>query len=182
MKSHRPPETEPWGTGAPLETKDHSVDDPIITIGTLANKVGLSVSTLRNYESVGLIIPHRTDSGHRLYSLEDVDRVRNIQHLVKDLGLNVEGIRRMQALLPCWDLIHCQEETRNSCPAFLDIERPCWTIRGLPCAPKGNECRRCIVYRFGSQCTEFIKRLLYDQYHSPDASAAINELMKLKRR
>jgi MerR family transcriptional regulator/heat shock protein HspR len=164
-----------------VESTEYTTDEPIITIGTLAAKVGLSVSTLRNYENEGLIIPHRTESGHRLYSLEDVERVQNIQNLVKNLGLNIEGIRRMQALLPCWDLFHCDDATRNQCTAFLTVEKPCWTIKGLPCAPKGNECRRCVVYRFGSRCTEDIKRLLYDQYHSPDAGAAIRELLKRKR-
>ncbi|MHC4780099.1 MAG: MerR family transcriptional regulator [Planctomycetota bacterium] len=161
---------------------EFSPSDPIISIGTLAEKVGLSVSTLRNYESEGLIIPHRTDTGRRLYSMEDVTRVQNIQHMVKDLGLNIEGIRRMQALLPCWDLFRCDEETRDACPAFVSLEKPCWMIKGLPCAPQGNECRKCIVYRFGSQCTEDIKHLIYGQYHSPDAGAAIQELMQRKRR
>jgi MerR family transcriptional regulator/heat shock protein HspR len=165
-----------------MSSPDFSPSDPIIGIGTLAEKVNLSVSTLRNYESEGLIIPHRTGSGRRLYSMEDVARVQNIQHMVKNLGLNIEGIRRMQALLPCWDLFRCAEETRDACPAFVNLERPCWMIKGLPCAPQGNECRKCIVYRFGSQCTEDIKRLIYDQYHSPDAGAAIQELMRRKRR
>ena len=75
------------------------IDDPVISIGVLAQRVGLSVSAVRKYENEGLIIAHRTDSGHRLFSLEDIKRVRNIQHMIQDLGLNIEGIRRMQALL-----------------------------------------------------------------------------------
>ena len=42
--------------------------DPVIPIGTLAEKVGLSVSAVRKYEKDGLIIAHRTSSGHRLFS------------------------------------------------------------------------------------------------------------------
>ncbi|MHC4661699.1 MAG: MerR family transcriptional regulator [Planctomycetota bacterium] len=161
---------------------EYDIEDPLISIGTLAKKVGLSVSTVRHYESEGLIIPHRDESGRRLFSLEDVTRVQNIQHLIQDLGLNIEGIRRIQALLPCWDLFHCKKKTRDKCPAFLKRAKPCWTIKGLACSPQGNECRKCIVYRFGSQCTEDIKRLLYDQYHSPDAGTAIMELMQRKRK
>ena len=160
---------------------EFNTDEPVISIGTLAKKVNLSVSTLRHYESQGLIIPHRDESGRRLYSLEDSKRLENIQHLLQDVGLNIEGIRRMQALIPCWDLLPCNGKTRNQCPAFQDITCPCWMIKGLPCSPKGNECRKCIVYRFGSQCTEDIKRLMYDQYHSPNASEAIKELMKRKQ-
>ncbi|MHC4350973.1 MAG: MerR family transcriptional regulator, partial [Planctomycetota bacterium] len=127
------------------------------------------------------IIAHRTDSGHRLFSYEDIGRVQNIQHLIQDLGLNTEGIRRMQALLPCWDLLPCSEETRRSCPAYQDTTRPCWTIKGLDCVAQGNECRQCVVYRFGSLCTEDIKRLLHDGNDAPDACAAMKQLMQRKR-
>ena len=85
----------------------HEVEDPLISIGVLAQKVGLSVSAVRKYENEGLIIAHRTPSGHRLFSHEDISRVRNVQHLIQDLRLNIEGIRRMQALLPCWELLPC---------------------------------------------------------------------------
>jgi MerR family transcriptional regulator/heat shock protein HspR len=141
----------------------NDMDDPVISIGVLAQKVGLSVSAVRKYEREGLIIAHRTESGHRLFSHDDISRVRNVQHMIQNLGLNIEGIRRMQALLPCWDLLPCGEETRDRCPAYQDPTRPCWTIHGLDCAPKGTECRQCIVYRLGSLCTQDIKRLLHDK-------------------
>ena len=48
-------------------------DDPVMAIGVLAHKVGLSVSALRKYEREGLLIAHRTESGHRLYSQRDID-------------------------------------------------------------------------------------------------------------
>ena len=63
--------------------------DPVMSIGTLAEKVGLSVSAVRKYENECLIIAHRTPSGHRLFSREDVDRIRNIQRMIQDLGLNI---------------------------------------------------------------------------------------------
>jgi len=157
-------------------------DDPVISIGVLARKVGLSVSAVRKYENECLIIAHRTVSGHRLFSQEDISRVRNIQHMIQDLGLNIEGIRRMQALLPCWDLFPCSEKTRKNCPAYQDETRPCWMTKGLDCAPQGNECRRCVVYRIGSLCTEDIKRLLHDQNDVQHPGAAIKELLDRKRR
>jgi len=159
----------------------YEIDEPVISIGVLARKVGLSVSAVRKYENEGLIIAHRADSGHRLFSHEDIGRVRNIQHMIRDLGLNIEGIRRMQSLLPCWDLLPCPAETHTSCPAYQDNTRPCWTIKGLECAPQGNECRRCVVYRFGSLYTQDIKHLLYGQDDVQDAGAAIRELMQRKR-
>jgi MerR family transcriptional regulator/heat shock protein HspR len=158
------------------------IDEPLISIGVLAQKVGLSVSAVRRYENEGLIIAYRTGSRHRLFSHEDIGRVRNIHHMIQDLGLNVEGIHRIQALLPCWDLLPCSVETREDCPAYRDTTRPCWMIKGCECAPQGNACRRCVVYRFGSLCTEEIKRLVCDQTNSVDSSAAIRELMDRKRR
>jgi hypothetical protein len=102
--------------------------------------------------------------------------------MLQDLGLNIEGIRRMQALLPCWDLLPCPTRTRERCPAYKDNSRPCWMIKGLDCAPQGNECRRCVVYRFGSLCTEQIKSLVHDQTGSQDTSTAIRELTDRRRR
>ena len=166
----------------PDDVVQREIDDPVISIGILAQKVGLSVSAVRKYENEGLIVAHRTASGHRLFSREDISRVKNIHHLIQDVGLNVEGIRRMQALLPCWELLPCTAETPQSCPAYKDNSRPCWMIKGLNCAPQGNECRQCVVYRFGSQCTEEIKSLVHDQTGSLDSSAAIEELLERKRR
>lgn len=159
----------------------HDIEDPVISIGVLAQKVGLSVSAVRKYENEGLIIAHRTASGHRLFSHEDIARVRNVQHMIQDLGLNIEGIHRMQALLPCWDLLPCSAQTRKSCPAYKDNTRPCWMTKGLDCACQGNQCRQCVVYRFGSLCTQDIKRLLHDQNDVQNAGAAIRELLRRLR-
>jgi MerR family transcriptional regulator/heat shock protein HspR len=162
-------------------TAQHNSKEPLISIGVLAQQVGLSVSAVRKYENEGLLIAHRTASGHRLFSHEDISRVRGIQHLIQDLGLNMEGIRRLQALLPCWDLLPCGEETRKTCPAYKDTTRPCWMIKGLDCTRQGNECRVCAVYRFGSLCTEDIKQLLHGQIEVQDAGVAIRELMQRKK-
>jgi len=158
----------------------HEFDDPVIAIGVLAQKTGLSPSALRRYENEGLIISHRTGSGQRLFSHEDVRRVRNIQRMIQELGLNVEGIRRMQALLPCWELHRCSAEIRSRCPAYDASARPCWMTPGLDCSQGGQACRHCLVYRFGSLCTEDIKRLIYQRGDRREAGAVVEELMKLK--
>ena len=54
-------------------------------------------------------------------------------------------------------------------------------IKGLDCAPQGNECRRCVVYRFGSLCMQDIKRLLHGPNGRQDAGAAVKELMRRKK-
>jgi len=164
------------------DRREQNEDDPVMSIGVLAQKVGLSVSAVRKYENEGLIIAHRTDAGHRLFSHEDLHRVRNVQHMLQELKLNLEGIRRLQAMLPCWGLLPCTSASPELCPAYRDHTRPCWTIKGLDCAPQGNECRRCVVYRFGSLCTEEIKTLVYDQDDKRHASEAMRELLHRKKR
>ena len=136
--------------------------DPVISIGTLAKKVGLSVSAIRKYEEEGLIISHRIESGHRLFSYEDVQRLSTIQHLIKNLGFNIEGIRRMQAILPCWDLLPCEKKVRDNCLAFKGSTKPCWMMKDAHCTLRGNECRKCTVYRFGTLYTEKIKELVHN--------------------
>lgn len=154
-----------------------------MSIGTLAEKVGLSGSAIRKYENECLIIAHRTASGHRRFSHEDIDRARSIHHMIQGLGVSIEGIRRLQALLPCWDLLPCTPKKRGRCPAYQDNTRPCWMIRGQDCTSSHvDRCRRCAVYRFGSLCTEEIKGLVYDRNPSRDNSAAIRELIDRRRR
>jgi MerR family transcriptional regulator/heat shock protein HspR len=168
-------------TVAVMEERDTMQSEPVMSIGTIAEKVGLSVSALRKYEAGGLIIPHRTPSGHRLFSMEDIDRIKIIQHLIQNVGLNVEGIRRLQALLPCWEILTCPTDIRDACPSFNDIARPCWMIKGLDCAPKGNECRECMVYRFGAHCVEDVKHLLHGRVDIVSASTRIRELVNREK-
>ncbi|MHC4802618.1 MAG: MerR family transcriptional regulator [Planctomycetota bacterium] len=114
----------------------HGVNDPLISIGVLAQQVGLSVSAVRKYENDGLILAHRTDSGHRLFSYEDIGRVQNIQHLIQDLGLNTEGIRRMQALLPCAG----RSRGSTASPRATNAGSA-WSTGSAHCAPKtSNAC------------------------------------------
>jgi MerR family transcriptional regulator/heat shock protein HspR len=156
---------------------DLNFNDPMISIGTVADKLNVSVSTIRKYEAEGLILPHRTDSGHRLFSLEDIDRIRMIQHLIQERGLNIEGIRRLQALLPCWNILPCTLKKWNTCPAFEDNTKPCWMIKGLDCVKQGNECRKCQVYRFGSLHIEDIKHVVHGEAKDKGISKKINELI-----
>ena len=68
-----------------------------------------SVHTLRMYEREGLIIPFRKTSNQRLYSDQDLERVQCIQRTINEDKINIEGMRRVLALLPCWSIIKCSE-------------------------------------------------------------------------
>jgi MerR family transcriptional regulator, heat shock protein HspR len=61
-------------------------------ISVAAELVGMHPQTLRIYETKGLVRPQRTPGGTRLYSEADVDRLRIIQRLTTELGLNLAGV------------------------------------------------------------------------------------------
>jgi hypothetical protein len=101
--------------------------------------------------------------------------------MIKEIGFNAEGIRRLQALLPCWDLLPCKNKVRDECPAFRDNSKPCWMMKDAHCTLQSNECRYCIVYRFGSLCIEDIKELLYNQSPTTDPTQAMKEILEKKQ-
>jgi len=71
---------------------------PRYMISIAAELVGMHPQTLRIYEAKGLIRPGRTPGGTRLYSEHDLDRLRLIQRLTTELGLNLAGVARVIAL------------------------------------------------------------------------------------
>jgi MerR family transcriptional regulator/heat shock protein HspR len=73
-------------------------DRPRYMISVAADLVGMHPQTLRIYESKGLIRPKRTAGNTRLYSEADVERLRLIQQLTNDLGLNLAGVEQVLEL------------------------------------------------------------------------------------
>src|SRR5579884_2351576 len=65
---------------------------PIYMISVAADLIGMHPQTLRMYEQKGLVRPKRTPGGTRLYSEADVERLRIIQRLTTELGLNLAGV------------------------------------------------------------------------------------------
>ncbi len=73
-------------------------DRPRYMISIAAELVGMHPQTLRIYEAKGLVRPGRTPGGTRLYSERDITRLREIQRLTTELGLNLAGVQRVLAL------------------------------------------------------------------------------------
>ena len=69
-----------------------TADRPIYMISVAAELVGMHPQTLRMYETKGLVRPQRTPGGTRLYSEADIERLRIIQRLTSELGLNLAGV------------------------------------------------------------------------------------------
>jgi MerR family transcriptional regulator/heat shock protein HspR len=71
---------------------------PRYMISIAAELVGMHPQTLRIYEARGLMRPQRTAGNTRLYSEADLERLRLIQRLTTELGLNLAGVERVLAL------------------------------------------------------------------------------------
>lgn len=136
--------------------------EPVMTIGEAARSTGLSESALRKYENAGLILYHRSSGNVRVLSHEDIHRIKWIQHLIKENGLNLEGIRRLWALLPCWECKGCDHLQLEACSAIHSKNRPCWAVFKEKDAGNAEKCRTCDVYRMAGKCTEHLKFLVHN--------------------
>jgi MerR family transcriptional regulator/heat shock protein HspR len=67
----------------------------VYMISVAAELAGMHPQTLRIYETRGLITPKRSSGNTRLYSQEDVDRLRRIQELTTEMGMNLAGVERV---------------------------------------------------------------------------------------
>ena len=75
---------------------DH--DAPVFVISVAAQLAGMHPQTLRTYDRMGLVVPRRTAKRGRRYSRRDIIRLRLVQRLSQDEGVNLEGIRRVLAM------------------------------------------------------------------------------------
>ena len=67
----------------------------VFMISVAAELAEMHPQTLRMYEARGLIEPQRSPKGTRLYSQDDVDRLRRIQEMTTELGMNLAGVERV---------------------------------------------------------------------------------------
>ena len=74
-------------------------NQPVYMIGVAAQLCQVHPQTLRQYERLGLVIPSRVGAKNRLYSELDILRVRRIQRLTQELGVNLAGVEIILRLL-----------------------------------------------------------------------------------
>jgi MerR family transcriptional regulator/heat shock protein HspR len=82
-----------------------SSDRGVFMISVAAELADMHPQTLRMYEARGLIEPKRSPKGTRLYSQKDVDRLRRIQEMTAELGMNLAGVERVFELEQQLDLM-----------------------------------------------------------------------------
>jgi len=89
-------------------------DHPRYMISVAAELVGMHPQTLRLYEARGLVRPGRTPGGTRLYSEKDLERLRLIQRLTTELGLNLAGVEQV---------LRMQDELNRTRARMVRMER-----------------------------------------------------------
>lgn len=120
-------------------------DQPLYTIGVVAELIGVHPETLRVWERNGLLKPARSQR-QRLYSNNDIKRLRFISNLIEEKGLNLAGVKQMILLYPCWWLQNCAgagvfKDEKRSNPA-----KPCWKEENTYCIlieDKADLCSSC---------------------------------------
>jgi MerR family transcriptional regulator/heat shock protein HspR len=70
-------------------------DEPCFTIGVVHQMMGLHPQTLRHYERLGLVRPHRSDGKIRMYSAKDLERIALIKRWIDEFGVNLAGVEVM---------------------------------------------------------------------------------------
>ena len=70
----------------------HGYEEPVYLISVVAKVLSIHPQTLRQYEREGLIEPSRTEGRMRLYSQKDIDKIKMILRLTRDLGVNLAGV------------------------------------------------------------------------------------------
>jgi MerR family transcriptional regulator/heat shock protein HspR len=91
-----------------------SSDRGVFMISVAAELAEMHPQTLRMYEQRGLIEPKRSPKGTRLYSQQDVDRLRRIQEMTAELGMNLAGVERVFEL---------EEQLRSMSRKLAALER-----------------------------------------------------------
>ena len=110
-----------------------SPDRPRYMISVAAELVGMHPQTLRIYENKGLVRPQRTPGGTRLYSEFDLDRLRIIQRLTTEVGLNLAGVELVLRLEDELRKAHAQIERLQAQQREDDSEG----AQGIPPRPRG---------------------------------------------
>lgn len=133
-------------------------DRPMVKIGVVAERLGISIRTIHMYEREGLFVAYKNAAGTRYFNERDVEWLIAVRKMIK-AGISIAGIRRLLSLIPCWEIRNCDHSKKEGCPVILEDLTPCWANKDNRCSETNQECRDCAVYdaRF---CVSTMKRYL----------------------
>lgn len=129
-----------------MAARDDRRDRGVYMISVAAELAGMHPQTLRIYESRGLIQPKRSPKNTRLYSDEDVERLRRIQELTTELGMNLAGVEKVFELEQeigrmsrrVRSLERQAEQVREELSAELERVRRSYKAELVPYEPPGR--------------------------------------------
>ena len=90
--------------------------EPLYMIGVASRLCGIHPQTLRQYERLGLVVPSRVGQKNRLYSEVDIEKVRRIQRLTQEVGVNLAGVEIILRLLE--DMEKAREDMETQFEAY----------------------------------------------------------------
>lgn len=111
-----------------------SENQPVYMIGVAAQLCQVHPQTLRQYERLGLVVPSRAGAKNRLYSEEDIKRVRRIQRLTQEMGVNLAGVELILRLLDEMDEVK-RELEKQLTEYVMEAERRIQTLMANPNMP-----------------------------------------------
>ncbi len=112
----------------------NSDNQPVYMIGVAAGLCEIHPQTLRQYERLGLVIPSRAGAKNRLYSQNDIRRVRRIQRLTQEMGVNLAGVELILRLLD--DMEEMRKDLEQQVAEFVaDAERRIASMADRPNVP-----------------------------------------------
>jgi len=136
----------------------------VLTIGMAVKLTGVSAQTLRAYERFGLVLPMRSNKKQRLYSFEDIERIKEIREGLKKHKIGVTALRSMISMIPCWSIKGCSESDKTNCAVFEGDISPCWTYKHHNNFCADLSCRDCEVYRLNYNFTDARETILKELY------------------
>jgi MerR family transcriptional regulator/heat shock protein HspR len=97
-----------------LDPQDVAPNQPMYVISVAAKMIGVHPQTLRHYENIGLVVPERSEGNIRLYSPADIDRLRQINRLTDELGVNLAGVQIILDMRERLEQLQLEVETRQT--------------------------------------------------------------------
>jgi MerR family transcriptional regulator/heat shock protein HspR len=98
-------------------TQVRTMAPEVFFISMVARELGMHPQTLRKYERLGLVRPSRTIGSMRVYSTEEIDRLRTIKRLVDELGINLAGVKQLLSIADVVERIRPLLDKRAARPA-----------------------------------------------------------------
>ena len=128
-------------------------DQPMFNIGVVANLLQVHPETLRIWEKNTLIGPTRKNR-QRLYSNNDLKRLKFIHQLINEKGLNIAGVQQVISMYPCWKIRKCPGRQLRNNEDSVNRSKPCWQESGSFCLvvqDQADLCSTCKLFQNGCE-------------------------------